>query len=91
MSRPKVAIRQKDSENVVHGGRFVRYDQDVAAIRAAKKSVELTIGSWDIIQPGTGFLNLTRLSARPSFAVVDPRTVEASGGLYWKSQSGRNG
>ncbi len=46
------------------GGRFVRYDQDVAAIRAAvKKSVELTIGSLDsIIQPGDRVLiNLTWL------------------------------
>lgn len=85
MSRPKVALVKAEGikgNAEFMGGRFVRYDQDVAAIRAAvKKSVELTIGSLDsIIQPGDRVLikpNLAFQAPAESFAVVDPRTVEA--------------
>lgn len=85
MSRPKVALVKAEGikgNAEFMGGRFVRYDQDVAAIRAAvKKSVELSIGSLDsIIQPGDRVLikpNLAFQAPAESFAVVDPRTVEA--------------
>lgn len=64
------------------GGKFVRYDEDVAAIKAAvKKAVELSLGSIDaIVKPGDRVLvkpNLAFQAPPESFAVVDPRTVEA--------------
>lgn len=63
-------------------GEYVRYDEDVAAIKAAvKKAVELAIGSIDeIIKPGAKVLvkpNLAFQAPPTSFAVVDPRTLEA--------------
>jgi uncharacterized protein (DUF362 family) len=63
-------------------GKFVRYDEDVAAIKAAvKKAVELSLGSIDaIVKPGDRVLvkpNLAFQAPPESFAVVDPRTVEA--------------
>ena len=64
------------------GGKFVRYDEDVAAIKTAvKKAIELAVGSIDaIIKPGDRVLvkpNLAFQAPPESFAVVDPRTVEA--------------
>jgi len=64
------------------GGKFVRYDEDVTAIKTAvKKAIELAVGSIDaIIKPGDRVLvkpNLAFQAPPESFAVVDPRTVEA--------------
>ncbi|MFY9430675.1 MAG: FeS-binding protein, partial [Acetomicrobium sp.] len=63
------------------GGKFVRYDEDVTAIKTAvKKAIELAVGSIDaIIKPGDRVLvkpNLAFQAPPESFAVVDPRTVE---------------
>jgi uncharacterized protein (DUF362 family) len=63
-------------------GEYVRYDEDVAAIKAAvKKAVEAAVGSIDeIIKPGAKVLvkpNLAFQAPPTSFAVVDPRTLEA--------------
>ncbi|HYG56642.1 MAG TPA: DUF362 domain-containing protein [Symbiobacteriaceae bacterium] len=64
------------------GGKFVRHDEDVAAIKAAVgKAVTLAIGSLDtIIKPGATVLikpNLAFQAPPESHAVVDPRVVEA--------------
>ena len=63
-------------------GEYVRYDEDVAAIKAAvKEAVELAVGSIDaVIKPGAKVLvkpNLAFQAPATSFAVVDPRTLEA--------------
>ena len=63
-------------------GKFTRRDDDVAKIKAAvKKAVELAIGSPDaIIKPGQKVLikpNLAFNAPPESFAIVDPRMVEA--------------
>jgi uncharacterized protein (DUF362 family) len=63
-------------------GKFTRRDDDVAKIKAAvKKAVELAIGSPDaIIKAGQKVLikpNLAFQAPPESFAVVDPRTIEA--------------
>lgn len=63
-------------------GEYVRYDEDVARIKAAvKEAVELAVGSIDnIIKPGQKVLvkpNLAFQAPPTSFAVVDPRTLEA--------------
>ena len=63
-------------------GEYVRYDEDVAKIRAAvKKAVELAVGSIDnVIKPGQKVLvkpNLAFQAPPTSFAVVDPRMLEA--------------
>lgn len=63
-------------------GEYIRYDEDVAKIRAAvKEAVELAVGSIDtIIKPGQKVLvkpNLAFQAPPTSFAVVDPRTLEA--------------
>jgi len=85
MAKPKVAVVKAEGVKgnaEFMGGKFVRYAEDVAAIRAAvKKAVELSIGSLDaIIKPGDRVLikpNLAFQAPPESFAVVDPRTVEA--------------
>ncbi|HHV17764.1 MAG TPA: DUF362 domain-containing protein [Thermoanaerobacterales bacterium] len=64
------------------GGKFVRKDSDIAKIKeAVAKAVELAIGSPDaIIKPGQKVLikpNLAFQAPPESFAVVDPRVVEA--------------
>lgn len=64
------------------GGKFVRHEEDVAAIiKAVGHVVELSIGSLDaIIKPGAKVLikpNLAFQAPPESFAVVDPRVVEA--------------
>ena len=63
-------------------GKFTRRDDDVAKIKAAvKKAVELAIGSADaIVKPGQKVLikpNLAFNAPPESFAIVDPRMVEA--------------
>jgi uncharacterized protein (DUF362 family) len=63
-------------------GEYVRYDEDVAKVKAAvKEAVELAVGSIDtIIKPGQKVLvkpNLAFQAPPTSFAVVDPRTLEA--------------
>jgi uncharacterized protein (DUF362 family) len=63
-------------------GDYVRYDEDVAKIKAAvKEAVELAVGSIDaVIKPGAKVLvkpNLAFQAPPASFAVVDPRTLEA--------------
>ncbi len=73
------------------GGEYVRYDEDVAKIKAAvKQAVELAVGSIDnVIKPGQKVLvkpNLAFQAPPTSFAVVDPRTLEAVL-LYLKEES----
>ncbi|NPV72030.1 MAG: DUF362 domain-containing protein [Firmicutes bacterium] len=83
--RPKVAVVKTpklEGTDGFLGGKFVRYDEDVAAIRAAVDSaVRLAIGSLDaIIKPGDKVLikpNLAFQAPPESFAVVDPRAIEA--------------
>ena len=63
-------------------GEYVRHDEDVAAIKkAVKAAVELAVGNIDeIIKPGAKVLvkpNLAFQAPATSFAVVDPRTLEA--------------
>ncbi len=72
-------------------GEYVRYDEDVAKIKAAvKQAVELAVGSIDnVIKPGQKVLvkpNLAFQAPPTSFAVVDPRTLEAVL-LYLKEES----
>lgn len=82
---PRVAIaRTGDIKGNAQfmAGEYVRYDEDVAAIKAAvKKAVELAVGSIDaIVKPGAKVLvkpNLAFQAPPTSFAVVDPRTLEA--------------
>jgi uncharacterized protein (DUF362 family) len=85
VSKPKVAIAKcADPEGNAEfmGGKFVRKDSDIAKIKeAVAKAVELAIGSPDaIIKPGQKVLikpNLAFQAPPESFAVVDPRVVEA--------------
>jgi uncharacterized protein (DUF362 family) len=72
-------------------GEYIRYDEDVAKIKAAvKEAVELAVGSIDnVIKPGAKVLvkpNLAFQAPPTSFAVVDPRTLEAIL-LYLKEES----
>jgi len=85
VSKPKVAIVKCDTPEgnaEFMAGKFVRYDSDIAKIKeAVAKAVELAIGSPDaIIKPGQKVLikpNLAFQAPPESFAVVDPRVVEA--------------
>jgi len=57
MANVKVAVVRADGvmgNKEFMGGKFVRYDEDVAAIKAAvKKAVELSVGGIDaIVKPG---------------------------------------
>lgn len=70
------------------GGNFVRYDEDVAAIKATVvEAVKLAVGSLDnIIKPGDNVFikpNLAFQAPPESFAVVDPRVVEAVIDYVW--------
>lgn len=72
-------------------GEYVRHAEDVAKIKAAvKQAVELAVGSIDnVIKPGQKVLvkpNLAFQAPPTSFAVVDPRTLEAIL-LYLKEES----
>jgi len=85
MSQPKVAIvkcEQPAGNAPFIAGKFTRRDDDIAKIKAAvKKAVELAIGSPDaIIKAGQKVLikpNLAFQAPPESFAVVDPRMIEA--------------
>src|SRR5690554_3680065 len=85
MAKPKVAVAKAGAlkgNAEFMGGRFVRYDEDVAAIKkTVAEAVELAVGSLDnIIQPGDRVLikpNLAFQAPPESHAVVDPRVVEA--------------
>lgn len=73
--------RMKGNEQFMKGD-YVRYDEDVVKIKAAvKEAVELAVGSIDnVIKPGQKVLvkpNLAFQAPPTSFAVVDPRTLEA--------------
>jgi len=85
VSKPRVAIvkcETPEGNAEFMSGKFVRYDSDIAKIKeAVAKAVELAIGSPDaIIKPGQKVLikpNLAFQAPPESFAVVDPRVVEA--------------
>lgn len=85
MSQPKVAIAKcepLEGNAPFMAGKFTRTDNDIKKIKAAvAKAVELAIGSPDaIIKPGQKVLikpNLAFQAPPESFAVVDPRTIEA--------------
>lgn len=94
MANPSVAIaltgRLIGNDHFMKG-EYVRYDEDVAKIKAAvKEAVELAVGSIDnVIKPGAKVLvkpNLAFQAPPTSFAVVDPRTLEAIL-LYLKEES----
>lgn len=85
MSKPKVAVvkcvKPEGNDGFI-AGKYVRNAEDVVRIKAAvAKAVELSIGSLDaIIKEGQTVLikpNLAFQAPPESFAVVDPRTVEA--------------
>jgi uncharacterized protein (DUF362 family) len=85
MSQPKVAIvkceRPEGNASFI-AGKYTRRDDDIVKIKAAvKKAVELAIGSPDaIIKAGQKVLikpNLAFQAPPESFAVVDPRMIEA--------------
>jgi len=87
MADPKVAIVETGSlkgnaEFLPPIKKYKRYAEDVDAIEAAvAKAIELTVGSVDaIVKPGQTVLikpNLAFNAPPESYAVVDPRTVEA--------------
>ncbi|HHX23997.1 MAG TPA: DUF362 domain-containing protein [Thermoanaerobacterales bacterium] len=85
MSKPRVAIAKcavPEGNAEFIAGKFVRKDGDITKIKeAVGKAVELAIGSLDaIIKPGQKVLikpNLAFQAPPESFAVVDPRVVEA--------------
>ncbi|MDR3255647.1 MAG: DUF362 domain-containing protein [Synergistaceae bacterium] len=85
MSKPKVAIVRCEKPAGNDGfikGKYKRNPEDIVKIKAAvAKAVERAIGSPDaIIKPGQTVLikpNLAFQAPPESFAVVDPRTVEA--------------
>jgi uncharacterized protein (DUF362 family) len=85
MTMPRVAIAktgEMKGNAQFMAGEYVRYDEDVAKIKAAvKQAVELAVGSIDtIIKPGAKVLvkpNLAFQAPPTSFAVVDPRMLEA--------------
>jgi uncharacterized protein (DUF362 family) len=87
MAKPKVAIVKTPSlkgnaEFLPPVKKYKRYAEDVDAIeKAVAKSVELAVGSIDnIVKPGQTVLikpNLAFNAPPESYAVVDPRTVEA--------------
>jgi uncharacterized protein (DUF362 family) len=87
MDNPKVAIVKTPSlkgtaEFLPPVKKFKRYAEDVDAIEAAvAKAVEFSVGSIDqIVRPGQTVLikpNLAFNAPPESYAVVDPRTVEA--------------
>jgi len=85
MSKPKVAVvkcAKPEGNDGFIAGKYTRLDSDIAVIKeAVAKAVELSIGSLDaIIKEGDTVLikpNLAFQAPPESFAVVDPRTVEA--------------
>jgi uncharacterized protein (DUF362 family) len=87
MDKPKVSIVKTgflkgNAEFMPPTKKLVRYDEDIDKIEAAVASaVELAVGSIDnIVKPGQTVLikpNLAFNAPPESYAVVDPRTVEA--------------
>lgn len=85
MAKPKVAVVKSGAlkgNQEFMGGKFVRYDEDVAAIKkAVGEAIQLSVGGLDnIIREGDRVLikpNLAFKAPPESHAVVDPRTVEA--------------
>jgi uncharacterized protein (DUF362 family) len=85
MSKPKVAIVKtgglKGNPEFL-GGKFVRYDQDIAQLKGKiAEAIALSVGSIDsIIKAGETVLikpNLAFQAPPESFSVVDPRVIEA--------------
>ena len=85
MSKTKVAIVKTGTlkGNIEFlGGKFVRYDEDIAALKKKiSETIALSVGSIDnIIKEGETVLikpNLAFLAPPESFSVVDPRMIEA--------------
>ncbi|MBC3887766.1 DUF362 domain-containing protein [Acetobacterium paludosum] len=85
MSKPVVSVvkvEQPKGNAEFMGGKFVRYEEDIKKIKAAvAEAIKLSIGSLDtIIKEGDTVLikpNLAFQAPPESFAVVDPRTIEA--------------
>ncbi|MEG1105966.1 MAG: DUF362 domain-containing protein [Eubacterium sp.] len=85
MSKPKVAVvkvEQPEGNAQFLAGKYSRNEEDVQKIKVAVgKAIELSIGSLDaIIKEGQTVLikpNLAFQAPPESFAVVDPRTIEA--------------
>ncbi|MBC3795601.1 DUF362 domain-containing protein [Acetobacterium tundrae] len=85
MSKPVVSVvkvEQPKGNAEFMGGKFVRYEEDIKKIKAAvAEAIKLSIGSLDtIIKEGNTVLikpNLAFQAPPESFAVVDPRTIEA--------------
>ena len=83
MAKPKVAVAKAGAlkgNAEFMGGKFVRYDEDVAEIKkTVAKAVELAIGSLDkIIQPGDRVLIKPNLAfqAPPRVTPVDPGSLK---------------
>jgi uncharacterized protein (DUF362 family) len=85
MAKPKVALVKtgdlKGNPEFL-GGKFVRYDEDIAQIKAKiEETVNLAVGGIDnIIKKGETVLvkpNLAFLAPPESYSVVDPRVIEA--------------
>lgn len=85
MNSPKVSVVKSvplEGNASFIGGKFVHKDGDIASIKeAVAKAVQLAVGSPDaIIKPGQKVLikpNLAFQAPAESFAVVDPRVIEA--------------
>ncbi len=85
MSKPKVAVakveRPEGNEQFL-AGKYVRNEEDIKKIKdAVGRAIEMSIGSLDnLIKEGDYVLikpNLAFQAPPESFAVVDPRTIEA--------------
>ena len=91
MSNAKVAVVKTENlkanealqnHGVYCQGEFVRYDEDIAIVRAAvKKCIELTIGSIDkLVKPGDRVLlkpNIVSGVPPEGHVTTDPRVIEA--------------
>lgn len=85
MSKPKVAIVKTGSlkgNPEFMGGKFVRYDEDVAQIKEKiAETIDLAVGGIDnVIKEGETVLikpNLAFQAPPESYSVVDPRMIEA--------------
>jgi len=85
MAKPKVAVvRTGDLKGNAEflGGKFVRYDEDIAQLKAKiEETVNLAVGSIDnVIKEGETVLikpNLAFQAPPESYSVVDPRVIEA--------------
>lgn len=85
MVKPRVAIVKTGNlkgNPEFMGGKFVRYDEDIAQIKAKiEETINLAVGGIDnIIHEGESVLikpNLAFLAPPESYSVVDPRVIEA--------------